>query len=276
MIIGLIPARYQSSRLPGKPLLMFGDKTMIQRVYLQSIKSELIDKVYVVTDDERVKKSIDDICGNCLMIKDECLNGTERICIALNKYNDIFKDTKFIVNVQGDEPFINPNHIDIAINKMLKKNNSNWEIKTNKGTKFSTPNAIIAGGVGSFEPRKFNLKECEKYENNSVLYSVKDKSVFKGKTVSIFGGGDSAIDWALELSKDSKVNLIHRRDEFRGAQLNVNKVHDLNKSGKIKLFTKYQLKTVNGKDNLESIEIESDDKDIKKLDTDYILGQDLI
>ena len=154
----------------------------------------------------------------------------------------------------------------------LKKNNSNWEIKTNKGTKFSTPNVIIAGGVGSFEPRKFNLKECEKYENNSVLYSVKDKSVFKGKTVSIFGGGDSAIDWALELSKDSKVNLIHRRDEFRGAQLNVNKVHDLNKNGKIKLFTKYQLKTVNGKDNLESIEIESDDKDIKKLDTDYILG----
>ena len=154
----------------------------------------------------------------------------------------------------------------------LKKNNSNWEIKTNKGTKFSTPNVIIAGGVGSFEPRKFNLMECEKYENKSVLYSVKDKSIFKGKTVSIFGGGDSAIDWALELSKDSKVNLIHRRDEFRGAQLNVNKVHDLNKSGKIKLFTKYQLKTVNGADNLESIEIESDDKDIKKLDTDYILG----
>ena len=154
----------------------------------------------------------------------------------------------------------------------LKKNNSNWEIKTNKGTKFSTPNVIIAGGVGSFEPRKFNLKECQKYENNSVLYSVKNKSVFKGKTVSIFGGGDSAVDWAIELSKDSKVNLIHRRDEFRGAQLNVNKVHDLNKSGKIKLFTKYQLKTVNGKDNLESIEIESDDKDIKKLDTDYILG----
>ena len=154
----------------------------------------------------------------------------------------------------------------------LKKNNSNWEIKTNKGTKFSTPNVIIAGGVGSFEPRKFNLKECQKYENNSVLYSVKDKTVFKGKTVSIFGGGDSAVDWAIELSKDSKVNLIHRRDEFRGAQLNVNKVHDLNKSGKIKLFTKYQLKTVNGKDNLENIEIESDDKEIKKVDTDYILG----
>ncbi len=173
--------------------------------------------------------------------------------------------------VEQLKPFNIKFHLSERVDE-LKKNNSNWEIKTNKGTKFSTPNVIIAGGVGSFEPRKFNLTECEKYENNSVLYSVKDKSVFKGKTVSIFGGGDSAIDWALELSKDSKVNLIHRRDEFRGAQLNVNKVHDLNKSGKIKLFTKYQLKTVNGKDNLESIEIESDDKDIKKLDTDYILG----
>ena len=173
--------------------------------------------------------------------------------------------------VEQLKPFNIKFHLSERVDE-LKKNNSNWEIKTNKGTKFSTPNVIIAGGVGSFEPRKFNLKECEKYENKSVLYSVKDKSVFKGKTVSIFGGGDSAIDWALELSKDSKVNLIHRRDEFRGAQLNVNKVHDLNKSGKIKLFTKYQLKNVNGKDNLESIEIESDDKDIKKLDTDYILG----
>ena len=173
--------------------------------------------------------------------------------------------------IEQIKPFDIKFHLSERVDE-VKKNNNNWEIKTNKGTKFSTPNVLIAGGVGSFEPRKFNLKECEKYENKSVLYSVKDKSIFKGKTVSIFGGGDSAIDWALELSKDSKVNLIHRRDEFRGAQLNVNKVHDLNKSGKIKLFTKYQLKTVNGTDNLESIEIESDDKDIKKLDTDYILG----
>ena len=154
----------------------------------------------------------------------------------------------------------------------VKKNNSNWEVKTNKGTKFSTPNVIIAGGVGSFEPRKFSPKECEKFENKSILYSVKDKTIFKGKTVSIFGGGDSALDWAIELSKNSNVNLIHRRDEFRGAQHSVDKVYELNKNGKINLLTKFQLKMVNGKDKLESIEIESDDKKIKKLETDYILG----
>ncbi len=154
----------------------------------------------------------------------------------------------------------------------VKQNNGHWNVKTNRGTEFSTPNVIIAGGVGSFEPRKFSPKECEKYENKSILYSIKDKSTFKGKTVSIFGGGDSALDWAIELSKDSKVNLIHRRDEFRGAQLSVNKVKELHKSGKIDLFTKCQLKTVNGKENLENIEIISDDKEIKKLDTDYVLG----
>ena len=154
----------------------------------------------------------------------------------------------------------------------VKKNNSNWEVKTNKGTKFSTPNVIIAGGVGSFEPRKFSPKECEKFENKSILYSVKDKTIFKGKTVSIFGGGDSALDWAIELSKNSNVNLIHRRDEFRGAQHSVDKVYELNKNGKINLLTKFQLKMVNGTDKLESIEIESDDKEIKKLKTDYILG----
>jgi thioredoxin reductase (NADPH) len=154
----------------------------------------------------------------------------------------------------------------------VKKNNERWNVKTNRGTEFNTPNVIIAGGVGSFEPRKFAPKECERFENKSILYSVKDKSIFKGKTITIFGGGDSALDWAIELSKDSKVNLIHRRDEFRGAQMSVNKINELNESGKINLFTKYQLKSVNGTTKLENIEIISDDKDIKKLDTDYVLG----
>jgi len=154
----------------------------------------------------------------------------------------------------------------------VKKSNGNWKVKTNKGTEFSTPNIIIAGGVGSFEPRKFSPKECEKYENKSIFYSIKDKSIFKGKIVSIFGGGDSALDWAIELSKDSKVNLIHRRDEFRGAQATVDKMNDLVKSGKINLFTKYQIKNANGKDNLESIGIEHDNKEVKNLKTDYVLG----
>ena len=103
----------------------------------------------------------------------------------------------------------------------VKKNNDHWIVKTNKGSQFDTPNIIIAGGVGSFEPRKFAPKECEKYENISIFYSIKDKSIFNGK---------------------------------------------------INLFTKYQLKNVNGENKLENIDIMHDNKDITNLKTDFVLG----
>ena len=154
----------------------------------------------------------------------------------------------------------------------VKKENEKWIVKTSGGKIFLTPNVIIAGGVGSFEPRKFPVKDTEKFENISVFYSIKDKTIFKGRTVTIFGGGDSALDWAVELSKNSKVNLVHRRDDFRGAEATVEKVKQLEKEGKIHLFTKYQMIAIEGKDKLENIEIQSDDKEIKKIKTDYALG----
>ena len=89
----------------------------------------------------------------------------------------------------------------------VKKVNDNWIVKTSKNKIFSSPNIIIAGGVGSFEPRKLSVKDAEKYEDKNVFYSVTDKNKFKGKKISIFGGGDSALDWALELSKFSKIKL---------------------------------------------------------------------
>ena len=166
-------------------------------------------------------------------------------------------DIKFHLNERVDE---------------VKKINDKWQIKTSKGTEFNTPNIIIAGGVGSFEPRKFSPKECEKFENKSIFYSIKDKSIFKDKIVSIFGGGDSALDWAIELSKFSKINLIHRRDEFRGAASSVEKINKLSQEGKINLITKYQLKRANGNDHLESIDIINDNKEEKNLKTDFVLG----
>ena len=154
----------------------------------------------------------------------------------------------------------------------LKKEGNDWIVKTNNDTVFQTPNVIIAGGVGSFEPRKFPVKECEKFEDQSVFYSIKDKKMFEGKTVTIFGGGDSALDWAVELSKNSKVNLIHRRDKFRGAQATVDKVRQLAKEGKINLLTKFQMIGIKGENKLESIDLKSDDKEVKTLQTDYALG----
>ena len=154
----------------------------------------------------------------------------------------------------------------------VKKDDGNWKVKTNRGTIFLTPNVIIAGGVGSFEPRKFPVKECEKFENKSIFYSIKDKKIFENKNVTIFGGGDSALDWAIELSKNSKVNLVHRREEFKGAQATVEKIHELVKNGKINLFTKFQMTAIKGEKNLESVDIKSDNEEIKTIKTDFVLG----
>ena len=164
------------------------------------------------------------------------------------------------------KPFKIKFHLNERVDE-LKKENERWIVKTNGGKSFSTPNVIIDGGVGSVEPRN-----CEKFENKSVFYSIRDKKIFDGKTVSIFGGGDSALDWAVELSKVSKVNLIHRRDDFRGAQATVDKVKKLAKEGKLNLFTKFQMTAIKGENNLESIDIKSDDEEVKTIKTDYVLG----
>ena len=154
----------------------------------------------------------------------------------------------------------------------VKNENNKWMLTTSKGKKFLTPNIVIAGGVGSFEPRKFSSKSCEKYEGNSVLYSVKDKSIFNTKSVTIFGGGDSALDWAIELSKNSKVTLVHRRDEFRGSQSSVDKVNKLKKEKKLQIYNKFQLSDVKGDDSLKNVDIKSENGEIKSLQTDYVLG----
>ena len=143
--------------------------------------------------------------------------------------------------IEQIKPFNFKSHLNDRVQE-IKNENNNWIVKTLKGKEFLTPNIVIAGGVGSFEPRKFPSKSCEKFEGKSVLYSIKDKNIFKDRKVVIFGGGDSALDWAIELSKNSKVTLVHRRDEFRGAPSSVEKLKDLKNEKKIDLFTKYSIK----------------------------------
>ena len=154
----------------------------------------------------------------------------------------------------------------------VKQDKDNWIVKTNNNKDFSAPNIIIAGGVGSFEPRKLSLKEIEKYEGKSLFYAVKNKEELKNKNISIFGGGDSALDWALELSKFSKVTLIHRRDEFRGAVHTLAKIKKLEKEGKISIKTPCQLQSIEGDNFIKSISIKFEDEKIEKINTDVVLS----
>ena len=154
----------------------------------------------------------------------------------------------------------------------VQQKSDNWFVKTNNKNEFIAPNLIIAGGVGSFEPRRLTLKDTEKFEGKSIFYSVKNKDEFKNKNISIFGGGDSALDWALELSKFSKINLIHRRDEFRGAPHTLSEIKKLEKDGKLTIKTPCQLESVEGDKSLKSITIKFEDGKIEKINTDIILS----
>tara|TARA_Y100000590_G_scaffold418547_1_gene519430 strand:+ start:1136 stop:2158 length:1023 start_codon:yes stop_codon:yes gene_type:complete len=169
------------------------------------------------------------------------------------------------------KPFKSNFHLNERVEEINKEKN-NWKITTNKKKVFVAPNIIIAGGVGSFEPRKFPIKEAEKFENNGVFYSVKDKNIFKNKKICIFGGGDSALDWAIELSKFSQVTLVHRRKEFRGADHSVKLVKKLQSDGKLKIKTPFQINSIEGQNKIESITLVDDAGKIEKLQTDNVLG----
>ena len=169
------------------------------------------------------------------------------------------------------KPFKTNFHLNERVQEISKEKN-NWKIVTSKNKIFISPNIIIAGGVGSFEPRKFSVEEAEKFENNGVYYSIKDKSIFKNKKICIFGGGDSALDWAIELSNFSKVTLIHRRNEFRGAEHSIQTVKKLEKEGKLKIKTPFQINSVEGKDKLTAISVKDDDGKIEEIKTDCVLG----
>lgn len=122
-VIGIIPSRYYSSRFPGKPLENILGKSMIQRVYEQAIKSKL-DKVVVATDDHRIFNEVRSFNGEVVMTSSDHISGTERCLEAINKINS---KHEIIINIQGDEPFINPAQINQLINSF---NNEEIEIST--------------------------------------------------------------------------------------------------------------------------------------------------
>ena len=169
------------------------------------------------------------------------------------------------------EPFKNNFHLNQRVEEIKQENNL-WILKTNKGNIFSAPNIIIAGGVGSFEPRKFSLKEAEKFEGSQIFYSVTNKTLFKNKKISIFGGGDSALDWALELSKLNEITLIHRRNDFRGASHTLSEIKKKEKEGRIIIKTPYNLKNIEAGQVMTEITIEHEEGKIEKIKTDYILS----
>ena len=145
-------------------------------------------------------------------------------------------------------------------------------VTTDKGKKHHAHSVVIAGGLGSFEPRKPLIEDITFYEDKGVKYFIKNPEKFRNKRVVIAGGGDSALDWSIFLSNvASEVTLIHRRNEFRGALDSVEKVQELKNQGKIRLITPAEVVGLNGSEHLESVDLDDGNGGHSKIETDYFI-----
>ena len=154
-----------------------------------------------------------------------------------------------------------------------KQIDSSYIVTTNEGTKHKAPIIFIAGGLGSFEPRKPKIINLDKYENKGVYYFVKEPKFFKNKNIFISGGGDSALDWVIYFAErtETSVGLVHRSEFFRAHKDSVDKIHELKNIGKIKLYKNSEVVLLKGKDYLESIVIKNTNGDTNTVKLDYWL-----
>ena len=155
---------------------------------------------------------------------------------------------------------------------IVKLEDGSFVVTTNKGTQHNAPIVVIAGGLGSFEPRKPLIGNITDFEDKGVAYIIKDPEVYRDKSVVIAGGGDSALDWSIFLADvASEVYLVHRRNEFRGALDSVEKVAELSKLGKVTLVTEAEVTALAGNGKLEKVTITHKDKGDIVLDVDYFI-----
>lgn len=155
----------------------------------------------------------------------------------------------------------------------LSKQGDEFILETSKGNIIHAKAVIIAAGAGAFGPNRPPLERLEEFENKSIFYMVKRKSDFYGKKIMIAGGGDSAVDWALSLSEIADVTIIHRRDKFRCAPNSHDQLIELEKQGRIKVMTPYQLDKLIGENGkLESVLLKDFDGNIKSVDTEILLS----
>ena len=147
-----------------------------------------------------------------------------------------------------------------------------WRVTTDRGSIHLAPAVFIAGGLGSFEPRKPPIDNIGQYEGKGVEYFVRNPEDFRGQRVVIAGGGDSALDWAIYLANEVReLTLVHRRTEFRGALDSVEKMQHLAQKGKIRLVTNAQVVGLQGAGRLESLTVQHDTEGNTVLPTDYFL-----
>ncbi len=171
------------------------------------------------------------------------------------------------------EPFEPVFHLQQMAESLTKLDNGNWELTTDEGTTLEAPVIVIAAGGGSFTPKKPNIPDLEDYEGKSLFYAVRKMDQFKDKNILIAGGGDSALDWCLNLQPIAKsMQLVRRRPDFRAAPDSVSKMRKLEEAGKMKSYVG-NLKELHGEGGqLHSVTVQAKGEELYTIECDTLLA----
>lgn len=158
------------------------------------------------------------------------------------------------------------------VERVEKLEDGSFEVESNEGTVIRAKVIVIAGGLGSFEPRKPAVAGLEEFEGKGVSYMVKDPEAFRNKKVVLAGGGDSALDWTIFLADIAQeVTLIHRSDSFRGAPDSAEKVFNLANAGKIRLLLQSNLSSVHGNGTIQKVGVTDKTKTETFIEADSLI-----
>ena len=171
------------------------------------------------------------------------------------------------------EPFDCGMHLGEEVTVVRRNDDDSFHVETNAGKKFQAKAVVIAGGVGSFQPRQLRVPEAEEFAGKSLHYRVRDPKRFAGKKLVILGGGDSALDWVLELvDVVEHITLVHRRDEYRAVPASVNKMRKLVTDGKMDVIENAKATVIEGNDGIvNSIRIQLKEGEAVDVAADHVL-----
>lgn len=170
------------------------------------------------------------------------------------------------------KPFKPQLHLGQEVVRFARREDGRFSIETAAGTRFDAGAVVIAGGVGSFQARRIGIEGTEPFEGRSLLYRVKDVGALEGKRLVIFGGGDSALDWTLELAPRARsMTLVHRRPEFRAAPASVARMKELVAAGRMRLFEALPHSLITTDGTLGGVNIRAPDGTLHALEADHLL-----
>jgi thioredoxin reductase (NADPH) len=175
--------------------------------------------------------------------------------------------------MQQIAPFNAPLHLGQEVVTLRKREDGRFDVETALGTRFDAGAVVIAGGVGSFQPRRLGTPDAERFEGRHIHYRVRDAAQYHGKRLAIFGGGDSALDWVIDFAgKAAAITHVHRRPEFKAAPVSVSRMRSLAESGQVRYIEGLADSLRTEGDRFLGVNVKGSDGTVHAIDADHVFA----